>query len=65
MMGPWIWFNLLLFTNGHWKYIDALETLEECQELQKWYEQHEPGNYYCLPANVELTQRSKNDHGDV
>lgn len=51
-MGHWIWFNLLLFSAGHWYYIDSLETVEECQDLRIWYEQTNPGNYYCLPIQV-------------
>lgn len=51
-MGPWIWFNLLLFSAGHWHYIDAFETVEDCQVAQHELEQTNPGNYYCLPANV-------------
>jgi hypothetical protein len=49
----YIWFNLLLFSSGHWMYVETLETLEECQELKIWYENVHPGNYYCLPAQVK------------
>lgn len=49
----YIWFNLLLFSNGHWMYIDSFQTLEECQVSQHELEVEEPGNYYCLPANVK------------
>jgi hypothetical protein len=49
----YIWFNLLLFSDGHWMYIDAYETLEECQAARQELEVKEPGNYYCFPANVK------------
>lgn len=55
-MGPWIWFNLLLFFEGHWFYIDAFETVETCQEAQHELEKTQPGNYYCFPANVKKSQ---------
>jgi hypothetical protein len=52
-----IWFNLLEHTPDHkWRYVDSLETLEECQDLRVWYEQSNPGNYYCLPAQVTFTK---------
>jgi len=51
-MGHWIWFNLLLFSNGHWVYVDSLETLEDCSDLRMQYEEKYPGNYYCLPIQV-------------
>jgi hypothetical protein len=49
----YIWFNLLLFSNGHWMYIDSFETLEECQAERVEIEKEKPGNYYCFPANVK------------
>lgn len=55
-MGPWIWFNLILFVQGHWVYIDSFTTLEECQaaavELEQDKEFKQLGILYCLPANV-------------
>ena len=53
-----IWFNLLEHTPDHkWRYVETLETLEECQDLRVWYEQVKPGDYYCLPARVFMTER--------
>jgi len=49
----YIWFNLLLFSSGHWMYVDVFETLEECQDERKMQEIINPGNYYCLPAQVK------------
>jgi hypothetical protein len=60
-MGPWIWFNLLLFSEGHWTYVDAYETLESCVEAQHEIEKTKPGNYYCLPANVLKSQYEVRD----
>jgi hypothetical protein len=50
-----IWFNLLLFANGHWVYINSYETLEECQEVRALYEEFQPANYYCLPKKMLTT----------
>jgi hypothetical protein len=55
-MPTYIWFNLLLFSNGHWVYVDSYETLEICQEERAELEKTEPGNYYCFPANVKKTE---------
>lgn len=51
-MGPWIWFNLLMFYNNQWYYIDSFETLEICQEQLKEYEEEFHHDYYCLPHKV-------------
>ncbi len=58
-MPIYIWFNLLLFSDGHWAYLDSYETLEECQQERTELEKTVPGNYYCLPANVK---KSENTH---
>lgn len=52
----YIWFNLLLFSSGHWVYIDSYETLEECQQQRTEYETEFPGNYFCLPHQVFKAQ---------
>lgn len=52
-MPVYIWFNLLIFANGHFIFINSYETLEECQEVRALYEEYQPANYYCLPANVK------------
>ena len=57
----YIWFNLLLFSNGHWVYIDAYETLEQCQTARVEIESEEPGNYYCFPHKVQLTDNCPNE----
>jgi hypothetical protein len=49
----YIWFNLLLFSSGHWVYVDVFETLEECQDERKMQEIINPGNYYCIPTRME------------
>lgn len=50
-----VWFNLLRFTpESRWEYVDSVETLEACQDLRKQYEEEQPGNYYCLPAQVKI-----------
>lgn len=54
-MPVYIWFNLFLLSGGHWTYIVALETLEQCQELKHFYERTKPGDYYCFPVNVNKT----------
>lgn len=50
-----IWFNLLLFSGGQWTYVDSFDTLEACQEDRVEYEKQFPGNYYCFPHKVQLT----------
>lgn len=60
-MGPWIWFNLLLFSNGNWHYVNVFETLEACQEARQEIEQTTPGNYYCLPTNVTKAKNETRD----
>lgn len=64
-MGFWVWFNLVLFSNGRWLYVDAYETLEACQEARQEIEQEEPGNYYCFPANVKKVQDEKSNAKEV
>lgn len=49
----YIWFNLLLFSSGHWMYVETLETLEQCQDERKMQEIISPGDYYCLPVQVK------------
>lgn len=48
-----IWFNLLLFSNQQWFYLDSYETLEECQEVKHLVEEVKPGLYSCIPRYVE------------
>ncbi len=55
----YIWFNLLLFSDGHWTYIDAFETLEQCQEERIGLEKEAPGHYYCFPANVKKVENNE------
>jgi len=52
-----IWFNLLMYFNHQWYYLDSFETLEQCQEAQ-WEQvaQGEPDrHFYCIPRPVEKT----------
>lgn len=48
----YLWFDLVRYEEGRWRYIDAFETLEDCQEARQQYEQDAPGNYYCFPTKV-------------
>jgi len=48
-----IWFNLFLLTNGHLVLLDTVETLEDCQSLQMWYQTQKEGDYRCHWVQVE------------
>jgi len=51
-----IWFNLLLLVNHQVYYIDAQDTLEDCQQERAWYEEKDPhGKYVCVAVQVDVT----------
>ena len=51
-----IWFNLLLLVNHQVYYIDAQDTLEDCQQERAWYEEKDPhGKYVCIAVQVDVT----------
>ena len=51
----YIWFNLLMYFNHQWYYLDSFETLEECQVAQAEYKDEPDRHFYCMPRPVEKT----------